>query len=50
VGIVGAGYTFNLRERELEVLVQARENREEMEVVRGEDVEVEDRDAKVRSA
>jgi cyanophycinase-like exopeptidase len=24
VGIVGAGYTFNLRERELEVLVQAR--------------------------
>jgi cyanophycinase len=51
VGIVGAGYTFNLRERELEVLVQARENREEMEVVRGEDVEVgEDRSAKVRSA
>ena len=40
VGIVGAGYTFNLRERELEVLVQARENREEMEVVRGEDAEV----------
>ena len=26
VGIVGHGYTFNLRERELEVLVQAREN------------------------
>ncbi|HEX8274470.1 MAG TPA: cyanophycinase [Longimicrobiaceae bacterium] len=40
VGIVGAGYTFNLRERELEVLVQARESREEMEVVRGEDAEV----------
>jgi cyanophycinase len=40
VGIAGAGYTFNLRERELEVLVQARaqERREEvpMEVVRGE--------------
>ena len=51
VGIVGAGYTFNLRERELDVLVQARESREEMEVVRGEDVEVqEDRGAKVRSA
>jgi cyanophycinase len=36
VGIVGAGYTFNFRERELEVLVQARASREEMEVVRGE--------------
>ncbi|HEX2189902.1 MAG TPA: cyanophycinase, partial [Longimicrobiaceae bacterium] len=41
VGIVGAGYTFNLRERELEVLVQARASREEMEVVRGEDAGVE---------
>lgn len=36
VGIVGAGYTFNLRERELEVLVQARAHEEPMEVVRGE--------------
>lgn len=41
VGIVGAGYTFNLRERELEVLVQAREHPEETEVVRGEGVRVE---------
>lgn len=39
VGIVGAGHTFNLRERELEVLVQSRRNREETEVVRGEGVE-----------
>ncbi|HEX2093366.1 MAG TPA: cyanophycinase [Longimicrobiaceae bacterium] len=38
VGIVGAGYTFNLRERELEVLLEARKGREEMEVVRGEGV------------
>jgi cyanophycinase len=37
VGIVGAGYTFNLHERELEVLLQARANREEMEVMRGEE-------------
>lgn len=36
VGIVGAGYTLNLRERELEVLVQSRENREETQIVRGE--------------
>lgn len=36
VGIVGAGYTFNLRERELEVLVRARRENEETEVVRGE--------------
>lgn len=35
VGIVGAGATFNLRERELEVLVQARRNEREVEVVRG---------------
>jgi cyanophycinase len=34
VGIVGAGSSFNLRERELEVLVQARRNEEEVEVVR----------------
>lgn len=37
VGIVGAGSTFNLRERELEVLVQARANEVEVEVVRGAD-------------
>lgn len=37
VGIVGSGYTFNLRERELEVLVQARAAGEQMEVVRGEE-------------
>jgi len=40
VGIVGAGYTFDLRERELEVLVRARASGEEMQVVRGEGVEV----------
>jgi cyanophycinase len=34
VGIVGAGATFNLRERELEVLVEARLHEEEVEVVR----------------
>lgn len=34
VGIVGAGYTFNLRERELELLVQARRNEEETPSVR----------------
>jgi cyanophycinase len=39
VGIVGAGYTFNLRERELELLVQARAVGDETEVVRGEGVE-----------
>jgi cyanophycinase len=39
VGIVGAGYTFNLRERELEVLVQARAHEEELQVVRGDGVE-----------
>lgn len=38
VGIVGAGHTFNLRERELEVLVQSRKHREETEVVRGDGV------------
>ena len=36
VGIVGAGYTFNLRERELELLLQARQRSEPVEVVRGE--------------
>jgi cyanophycinase len=34
VGIVGAGYTFNLRDRELEILVQARKDAEEVEIVR----------------
>jgi cyanophycinase len=42
VGIVGAGYTFDLRERELEVLIQARQRDRtadaEVEVVRGEGV------------
>lgn len=36
VGIVGSGYEFNLRDRELEVLVQARAEPEEMEVMRTE--------------
>jgi cyanophycinase len=35
VGIVGAGYTFNLRERELEILVQSTARHEETEVMRG---------------
>jgi cyanophycinase len=35
VGIVGSGYTFNLRERELEVLIQARLDDAPVEVVRG---------------
>jgi cyanophycinase len=39
VGIVGSGYSFNLRERELEVLVQSR-SRGELEVVRGENSDV----------
>jgi cyanophycinase len=39
VGIVGAGSIFDLRERELEILVQARENDEAVEVVRGTGVE-----------
>lgn len=43
VGIVGAGHTFNLRERELEVLVQSREHRVETEVLRGEDVAASER-------
>jgi len=41
VGIVGAGYTLNLRERELEVLVQARAHEEETQVLRSEEAEVE---------
>jgi cyanophycinase len=36
VGIVGAGYEFNLRERELETLVQSRRNPSETEVLRGD--------------
>jgi len=36
VGIVGAGYTFNLRERELETLVQMRSSPTETEVLRGD--------------
>ncbi|CAN5719615.1 hypothetical protein BH23GEM3_BH23GEM3_08260 [soil metagenome] len=36
VGIVGAGYTFNLRERELEVLVQENAHPHEMEIVRSQ--------------
>jgi cyanophycinase len=36
VGIVGAGYELNLRERELEVLVQARRDREETPSVTSE--------------
>lgn len=39
VGIVGAGSTFNLRERELEVLVEARRNEVEVEVLRGRKAE-----------
>ena len=37
VGIVGNGYVFNLRERELETLVRAREIGEEIPSVRGQD-------------
>lgn len=40
VGVVGAGYTFNLRERELDVLVQARERGEKTQVVRTEGISV----------
>ncbi|HEX6042189.1 cyanophycinase, partial [Longimicrobium sp.] len=43
VGIVGAGYTLNLRERELEVLVQARQDEarggSDLEVLRSEAME-----------
>ncbi|HVH11991.1 MAG TPA: cyanophycinase [Longimicrobium sp.] len=43
VGIVGAGYTLNLRERELEVLVQARraelDGQGELQVLRSEGME-----------
>jgi cyanophycinase len=37
VGIVGAGYTFNLRERELEILIQAREDERPVEIVTSKD-------------
>ncbi len=36
VGIVGAGYTFNLRERELEMLLEARSANTPAEVLRGD--------------
>lgn len=36
VGVIGAGYTFNLRERELDLLVQARERGDKTEFVRTE--------------
>ena len=36
VGMLGPGYEFNLRERELECLVQAKEAGEKVETVRGE--------------
>ncbi|MGI8498161.1 MAG: cyanophycinase [Gemmatimonadaceae bacterium] len=39
VGIVGAGYTFNLRERELEILVQSKERGEQTPTVKGEGAE-----------
>jgi cyanophycinase len=39
VGIVGAGSTFDLRERELDVLVRARRDEEEVEVVRSRGAE-----------
>ena len=41
VGIVGAGYTLNLRERELEALLQARRDGEETPVIRSEGLEAE---------
>jgi cyanophycinase len=37
VGIVGAGYDFNLRERELQTLVEARETTESTPTVKGAD-------------
>jgi cyanophycinase len=39
VGIVGAGYTLNLRERELEVILQNRREAGETRVLRSEEVE-----------
>ena len=40
VGIIGAGYTFNLRERELDLLVQARERGDQTQFVRTEGISV----------
>jgi cyanophycinase len=40
VGVIGAGYTFNLRERELDLLVQARERGDKTEFVRTESMGV----------
>lgn len=39
VGIVGNGYVFNLRERELETLVQSRQRDEEVPTVLGDDAQ-----------
>lgn len=39
VGIVGAGYTLNLRERELEVILQNRRDQGEATVLRSDEVE-----------
>jgi cyanophycinase len=39
VGIVGAGYALDLRERELEVILQTRKDREETTVLRSEEAE-----------
>jgi len=36
VGMLGPGYAFNLRERELECLVEAKKGSEPVESVRGE--------------
>ncbi|HEX8211670.1 MAG TPA: hypothetical protein VF584_15965 [Longimicrobium sp.] len=36
VGIVGAGYTFNLRQREMETLLEARTANTATEVLRGD--------------
>jgi cyanophycinase len=38
VGIVGSGYTLNLRERELEILVQSRAQRAETPIVSSEEI------------
>jgi cyanophycinase len=46
VGIVGAGYTLNLRERELEVILQARRDDDQTPVMRSEDAATEAGSAK----
>ena len=38
VGIVGAGYTLNLRERELEIILQNRRDAEETTILRSDEV------------